>query len=224
MTEFIVDSREKFAIAHMRKLRKLGCSVKLAALPAGDYKTKYCLFERKTVADFTGSIRGQYGRTGGRMFDQAKKMIDCAVDEKLIPFLVIIGDFAEHKEKIKEYGKLNVNAIFGAIASIVVRYDINIIWNLATEDEALYVMMKIAEKVAEGKLGIPHRQSIRKVQANRKAVHVANVLRVSPKLAEKLVKKYGGLKRILLASPKSLMNISGIGPSTIARINALLGE
>lgn len=222
--DFIVDSREKFATSHSKKLRKLGCKVTLEALPAGDYKTKNCLFERKTVADFTQSIRGDYGRTGGRMFDQSKKMIDCALEEDLIPFIIIVGDFEEHKEKIKEYGKLNVHAIFGAIASVIVRYDINVVWNLTSEDEALYVMMKIAEKVEEGKLGVPHRQSIRKVHSNKQAVHVANVLRVSPKLAEMLVKKYGGLRKILLADPKSLMAISGIGPTTVARINAILGE
>jgi len=222
--KFIVDTREKFKLVWANKLKKLGCTVELKALEAGDFMTEHCIFERKTVGDFVQSMRGNYGRVGGRLFDQAHKLILFAQKTNRIPFLVIIGDFADYKEEVKQYGNLNVNAVFGAIASVIVRYDINVIWNLQGEDEAIFVMYKIAEKVAEGKLSVPHRKSVRKVHTDPKVIRVANVLGVSPKLAARLVKQFGGLRRILLASDRELMQIKGIGPSTIARIKAYIGD
>jgi len=222
--EFIVDSREKWKLVWASKLRKLGCDVRIEALEAGDFATKHTVFERKTVADFVQSMRGNYGRVGGRLFDQAHKLIRFAQRTDRIPFLVIIGDFGEYKEAVKQYGNLNVNAVFGAIASVIVRYDINVIWNLRGEDEAIFVMYKIAEKVAEGKLNVPHRQSIRKVHTDPKVIRVANVLGVSPKLAARLVQKFGGLRRILLASDQELMTVKGVGPVVLSRIKALIGE
>ena len=85
-------------------------------------------------------------------------------------------------------------------------------------------MYKIAETVAEGKLNVPHRKSVRKVHTDPKVIKVANVLGVSPKLAVRLVKKFGGLRRILLASDQDLMTVKGVGPVVLSRIKALIGE
>ena len=222
--EFVVDTREKWRLVWAQKLRQLGCKVRFEALEAGDFLTEHCVFERKTVPDFVQSMRGNYGRVGGRLFDQAHKLIQFAQRTERIPFLVIIGDFDKYREEIKQYGNLNVNAVFGAIASVIVRYDINVIWNLRGEDEAIFVMYKIAEKVAEGKLNVPHRKSVRKVHTDPKVIKVANVLGVSPKLAVRLVKKFGGLRRILLASDQELMTVKGVGPIVLSRIKAYIGD
>jgi len=217
--KFTVDVHEPSYIRD--KLKLLGCSVEVQPLEAGDYLTEQCVFERKRIDDFVMSIRGFAGRVGGRIFDQMLKMTEFCEKTKRVPFLMIVGDLAELKEKISQYGDLNVSAVFGAIASIVVRYGVNVVTTLG-EDEFLYVMVKIAEKVEEGKLGLPHRKTWREVHSNKRIAHVANVLGCSPAIAEKLLTKFGSLRRILLASDQELMSVPGIGVVTVARMKSLL--
>jgi len=223
--KIIVDSREKWKGIWAKKLKALGYDVEIRALEAGDFMTERCVFERKTTNDFIQSFRGFVSRKGGRLFDQMQKLIAYCERENKIPWLLIVGDFGLTKESLAELGiSLNVRAVFGAIASCCVRYGVNVVWNLRGEDELLFVMAKIAEKVEEGKFGVPHRKSIRRVHPNRKVNQVANVLGVGPKIAERLVQKFGGLRRILLASDAELATVPGIGPATIARIKSLIGD
>lgn len=204
-------------------LKALGHEVTVAKLEAGDYLTEKCVFERKSVEDFVQSMRGWADRIGGRLFDQMDKLYDFAERTGRVPFLMIHGDFGELKRKMQQFGELNVNAVFGAIASVVVRYNVNVVSTLSP-DEMLFTMMKIAEKVEEGKLGLPQRKSLRLVHPDRRVAHVANVLAISPRIATELLKRFGGLKGILLASDEQLLSVPGIGPVVLAKIRAILGE
>lgn len=206
----------------VKKLELLGHEVCVEKLEAGDYLIGKCVFERKSVADFVQSMRGWAGRVGGRLFDQMDKLYTFAERKELVPFLMIHGDFGQLRQEMSRYGELNVNAVFGAIASVVVRYNINVVSTLG-EDEMLFVMLKIAEKVEEGKLGLPKRKSLRLVHPDRRVAHVANVLAISPKLAERLLQHFGGLRGILLASDEELLSIPGVGPILLSKIRALLG-
>lgn len=206
----------------VKKLQLLGHEVQVEKLEAGDYLTSKCVFERKSVADFVQSMRGWADRVGGRLFDQMDKLYAFAEREGLVPFLMIHGDFGQLRDEMQKFGELNVNAVFGAIASVVVRYNINVVTTLG-EDEMLFVMLKIAEKVEEGKLGLPHRKSLRLVHPDRRVAHVANVLAISPKLAERLLQQFGGLRGILLASDEELLSVPGVGPILLSRIRALIG-
>ena len=204
------------------KLRMLGHEVVVSKLDAGDYQIDRCIFERKSVADFVQSMRGWSDRVGGRLFDQMDKLYTYAEGSGLVPFLMIHGDFGELRRQMERFGELNVSAVFGAIASVVVRYNINVVATVG-EDEMLYVMLKIAEKVSEGKLGLPHRKSLRLVHPDRRIAHIANVLAVSPRVAEQLCRRFGGLRGILLAKDEELLSVPGIGPVILAKIRAILG-
>jgi DNA excision repair protein ERCC-4 len=208
--------------AYLRdKLKLLGCTVEVRALEAGDYMTDRCCFERKSIQDFVLSIRGFAGRVGGRIFDQMQKLVDFCERTNRVPFLMIVGDLAELKQQVRPFGDVNVNAVFGAVASIVVRYGVNVVTTLG-EDEFLYVMLKIAEKVDEGKLGLPHRPSWRELHPDRKVAHVANVLGCGPTVAKRLLERFGCLRNVLLAKEEDLLSVPGIGPVTVARLKSLL--
>jgi len=220
--ELIVDSREP---PKMRRiLRTLKIPFVVRKLDAGDYEIGECVFERKTLMDFVQSIRGNSMRVGGRIFDQMDTLMEYCEENNKIPFLMVSGELADLEEIFAKFGReVNLNAIYGAIASIVVRYGINVI-QCRGDAELVEVMLKIATKVHEGKLGLPHRKSFRKVHRNRKVAHIANVLRVGPKVAERLYKKFGGIYGVLMASDQELLGVEGIGPVTLARIKALLGK
>ncbi len=88
------------------------------------------------------------------------------------------------------------------------------------------VAWKIAQKVEEGKWGVPRRQQLRDVHPDKRVALIANVLRVSPKIADRLFKQFGGLGkliRIIEEQPNKLLIIDGIGPKTIERVRKLLG-
>ena len=222
MMTLIVDSREPREIRPL--LRTLKIDYVVRKLDVGDYETDHCIFERKTVNDFLQSIRGDSVRLGGRLFDQLRELSDYAETVDKIPFLCIVGLFSNLIRQVESYGfEVNLNAICGAIASSVVRYGVTV---LQFESNVLMLrsITKIEEKISEGKLGVPHRPSFRRVHKDRRIAHIANVLRVSPKVAERLFEKFGGLYNILTANDRELLSVDGIGPITLARIKMLLGK
>jgi len=220
--DLIVDSREPIKVR--RILKTLGVKFIVRKLDAGDYETDHCIFERKTVEDFFQSIQGNRIREGAQLFDQLDRLVDYAERAHKIPFVCITGSFVELEKRALRYGyKINYEAVYGAIASILVRYGVNVL-HLAGDAQMFKVIMKIEEKIAEGKLGVPHRAVFRRIHRDRRIAHIANCLRVSPKVAERLFKRFGGLYGVLTASDQELLGINGIGPVTLARIKALLGK
>jgi len=216
-----VDTREPAVVRQI--LRTLKIPFKVSKLPSGDFATDGCVFERKDITDMFQSMKGSNMRIGGRLFDQMNGMVDYALETGRVPFLVIVGPVERLREKLPSYVEVNLNALYGAIASVIVRYGINVLW-LSDLTEALQCIWRIATKVHEGKRFLPHRKSLRLIHRDRRIAHVSNILRISPRIAERLLETYGSLRKILLADPKELVLIDGIGPVTVARLRALLDQ
>jgi len=217
-----VDTREPPEVRSI--LKSLGYRFVVKKLDAGDLETPKCVFERKDISDLFQSMRGYGMRVGGRLFDQMDRLAEYCEERGKEPFLLIVGSVEDLKRRLPDGIQINEDAIYGAVASVICRYGVNVLWierGLAT---ALYVALKLAQKVAEGKRYLPHRYSFRKVHRDKRVAHVANVLRISPRIAERLVRKFGGLRGILNASDHELLLVDGIGPATVARIRALLGD
>jgi len=210
-----VDSREKLKVRKI--LKQLGIPYRVKGLEAGDYETNECIFERKTIFDIIQSIKT------GKLFSQLRKLQQYCEETNKIGFLCVSGSLKEAEEVLAERGlKLNVKSVLGAIASSVVRYNLNVIWNLADDRELLWVINSVAEKVSEGKLGLPHRRSLPKHYENRRIAVLCDVLRISPNVAKRLLKRYGTLRNILLADTRKLALEDGVGPATVRRLRALL--
>jgi len=198
-------------------------------LNVGDLQTTKTVFERKTISDLIQSIHGQKVQQGyrkQRFFDQMHAMKTYCEATGRVGFLLISGSLKEKLKWFKERKiRLNTEAIYGAIASTVVRYGINVIW-VPTDEELVKVAWKIAQKVEEGKWGVPRRQQLRDVHPDKRVALIANVLRVSPKIADRLFKQFGGLGkliRVIEEQPNKLLIIDGVGPKTIERVRKLLG-
>jgi len=198
-------------------------------LDVGDFQTQKTVFERKSISDLIQSIHGQKVKQGyrkQRFFDQMRSMKAFCEATNRVGFLLISGSLQERQKWFKERKiRLNTEAIYGAVASTVVRYGINVIW-VPTDEELIKIAWKIAQKVEEGKWGLPHRQQLRDVHPDKRVALIANVLRVSPKIAERMFKRFGGLGkiiRIVEEDPKQLWIIDGVGAKTIERIRKLLG-
>lgn len=224
--KIVVDTREKKGV--LRILKQLGIPYTRGTLVAGDYETDNCCAERKTVKDLVGSIKGTgkgRSRKEGRLFKQMEKLADKCDETKQIPFLFVSGNIKETCEWYETRGiKVNINSLFGALASVIVRYGVHIFANFSDDKEMFYCMNSVFEKVRDGKYLMPHREQLKR-NKNKKVALWCTILRSRPKIIKQLIKKYESLEeflKILRTQPSKLELIAGIGKGTVAKWKRLL--
>jgi len=144
-----------------------------------------------------------------------------------LPWLLITGKLSDVAEDFKKRKQtLNKSAVYGAVASVMVRYAINILWTEQVASEWLAEIKSIAEKVDEGKYLLPQRKSLKQFASNRNVASICRTLEINPKLAETLNKKFGSLYGILDACknhPSNILLIDGIGMRTLQKFKELGG-
>ena len=221
-----VDTREQQNV--LKILEQLGIPYTRRTMSAGDYQTKTCLAERKTVMDLVESIKGSGKRKDykeGRFFSQMEKLRAKCDKTGQIPFLFISGDLKDAALKLKQHGlKLNKNAIMGAMASAMVRYGINVFAFFSDDKEMLYCMHSVFEKVKDGKYFLPHRAQLKR-DRNKKVALWSTILRVRPKIVRDVIKKYKTLEKflnVLKTRPNELEHIDGVGKGTVKKWKRLL--
>ena len=196
------------------------------ALDVGDYSTDHIIFERKKTSDLVASIYGRYGDTS-RLQDQCERLFTACNEKERLPWLIITGKLSDVEEQCKKRKQvLNKNAVYGAVASVMVRYNINILWTEQAASEWLPEIKSIAEKVDEGKYLLPQRKSLHQFASNRNVASICRTLEVNPKIAEILVKKFGSLYGVLDACknrPTEILIIDGIGQRTLQKFKELGG-
>lgn len=217
-----VDTREPEYIRI--QARKLGFIP--MALETGDFSTDKVIFERKEIGDFVNSTFARYGETS-RLTEQMERLFTVCQSSERIPFLLIHGRIEDVEKSFAERNqKLNRNAIYGSVASVFVRYAINIIWSEQPIDEILAEVKSIAEKIDEGKLLLPQRKKLKEFSSNRNIAVVARTFDLNPKVAELLVKRIGPLNKIVRAAevePSSIFVIEGVGSRTLRKIQEYCG-
>jgi len=220
MLKMFVDSREPLDIRKLAIKR----GFKQMALTVGDFASPMCVFERKDVGDLVNSIFARRGETP-RLFKQLNRMYAQCSAYKRIGFLLVTGKIVTVEEQFaKRKQTLNRNSIYGAIGATVVRYDMNLIWTEQPAEEWLEEIIKVAEKVEEGKLLMPKRKKLKEYSRVRSVAVVARALDISPKLAIRLVKKFGGLFGVLHAikyNPSQVLVMEGIGEKTFMKMKGL---
>jgi len=210
-----VDTREPRDVVAI--LKELGLPFIRRKLDIGDFKSPSCLFERKTFQDLSQSIMT------GHMTDQLERMYYYCADHHLIGFLCVSGTFEEAQQEAWRQGRqLNPNVFYGLFSSALVRYGVNVIWNLRDTYELLEVIWRVAEKVEEGKLDTPRLQPLRAIHPDKRIALVSSVLRVSPRIARNLLRKFRSMRGILMARDDELLLVDGIGKTTLERIKSLV--
>ncbi len=191
MRRIIVESREPEEIAAM--LRKKGLWVERKQFEPGDYliSDKICL-ERKSITDFIRSIYD------GRIFNQARRMSD--LFDRVI--LVVEGDpegILDHREK---------KILYSAIASLI----FNNVSVVQVKDRSSFVefLASLASKTEGRSEPILVRHVGRLKNDYETAIQVlCGFPGVGIKLAERLIKRFGSLRRIFSATYAELKPILG---------------
>ncbi len=184
------------------------CQIEQKNLVCGDFlvSDRVCI-ERKTVDDFSSSIVDR------RLFSQVKTLSENF--EK--PILLIEGDTL--------YGRLHPNMIRGALASVVLDWNVPILWTKDPAETAglIYWIAKreqIDEKREIALRGKKPGQTIKEQQE----FLVSGLPDTSVIRARSFLKHFKTPEKVFTATEEELQKVDGIGKKIAKRIRDLLEE
>ncbi|MBU3904863.1 MAG: hypothetical protein KJ906_01800 [Nanoarchaeota archaeon] len=182
------------------------CDLQKKMLLYGDFlvSDRVCI-ERKTTSDFISSIVDR------RLFQQLKDLKENF--EK--PILIIEGDTL--------YGRLQPNAIRGALASIVLDFQIPIIWtkDLAETVGMIYWIAR-REQIDENR-DVPIRSG-KKISTvkDQQEFLIHGLPGISLVRSRALLKYFKTPEQIFNADEKDMLKVKNVGKGTIKKIKKLL--
>ncbi|MBN1538734.1 MAG: DEAD/DEAH box helicase [Candidatus Thermoplasmatota archaeon] len=201
-----VDQRE-MPSSVVEELIRSGFKVKPLPLGEGDYRiSSRLVVERKTAQDLSDSL------VDGRLFEQVTRLRENF--ER--PMMVIEGDDPFNKRNIKK------NALYGALASITIDYNIPVMFTTGPEETAEFLMV-LARR--ENKERRPQQRSGRAKKSGLREVQIGTLSGlpgISTVLAGKMISHFGSLEKVFTASEKELTEVEGIGSRKAREIRAVL--
>ena len=201
-----MDSRES------RKVKKalygLGCDVVEQRISPADYVlSERCAVERKQIQDFLQSVYD------GRLFEQMNRLA------KAYPKSVLVVE-----GPLRSLNYLGNPAVFwGALATVTAEHEISFMFTRHAQDTAMF-LCSLARKVQKEKrkqLVVKHKPKFQTL-SQRQLLTVQNLPNIGPTRAEKLLLKFGSVRRILLAPDRDIMAVDGLGKKTVQEIRKLL--
>ncbi len=200
------DYREKGS-GVLKELIDLGIKINLEKLEVADYVLSSDVgVEYKTVKDFVDSL------VDGRLLSQVKELKKY---EK--PLLVVEGN-----EDIYSQRKVHPNAIRGMISTIIVDFNVPILYTKNFKDTAsLLAVIAKREQIKNLKEVSLHTQKPMTLKEQQEYI-VSSLPGIGPSLAKPLLKKFKSVKRIMNASEEKLKKIDLIGEKKAKRIKEVL--
>ncbi len=202
------DAREQGPI--VENLFSLGANVKIGTLKAGDFILSEDVgVERKIISDFVTSL------LDGRLFEQAKKMKENF--GKAI--LILEGSFPE----IFSVRQVNPAAIWGAFASLVLDFNLNLLFSENPGQTAELLLAIAKREQLEKKKEFSVRLDIKpKTLVDMQQFFVEGLPAVGPTLARNLLKHFGSPAAVVNASLEELQKVEGIGNKKAEEIKRIL--
>jgi ERCC4-type nuclease len=193
--KIIADTRESsFVINH---LQRLGVQISLEMISPGYYVVADGFaVERKTFDDFLRSIFDK------RLFEQVERLRGayprCC--------LLVEGDV--------DYGLGNLKnplVFWGALAKIIADQAIPIVFTM-NEKQSAEFLLSLAKKSQEKKEKLMARYKPKMYSlADRQLLAVQGLPNVGPKIADRLLRRFGTVRKVFTAHPIELRGVSGMG-------------
>lgn len=203
----IVDSRE-LGSATTRELSKYDIAITQETLSIGDFIiSDRTAVERKTVEDFVASI------IDGRLFEQVSNLKSAYE----MPILLIEGESFQTSRNIAP------EAVMGAVASVIVDFGVPVVWTRSPSESALLLLSIARREQSKGERR-PRIRMERKPEslAREQEFVIAGLPLVDTVLARRLLRAFGTIEKVFLASEQELQNVEGIGRKISDRIRKLL--
>jgi len=207
VSRIVADTREK-ASGIPELLAGRGVYVQRKMLDVGDYLVGECVIERKTAHDFISSLYS------GRLFEQAQR-----IAESYRKFMLIVeGDIQETLSDMK-----SPKAYWGALLTLALSFDFKLFFTL-DQDQTADVLSLLAARTTHRETLTP--LLVRKPRMGTERDWQLAVLEslptVGPKLADRLLRAFGSIRSIFLASRMELAVKGGIGEIRARKIQELL--
>jgi Fanconi anemia group M protein len=191
----------------VEELMRSGFKVKPLPLGEGDYRiSDRVVVERKTTQDLSDSL------IDGRLFDQMTRLRETY--ER--PMVVIEGDGLFNKRNIKK------NAVYGALASITVDFNIPIMFTSSPGETAEFLMV-LSKRESKEKRESRTQSHIKKGGLKDIQIRTLSALPgISTMLAERLISHFGTLEKVFTSTEEELREVEGIGKRKAKEIKAVL--
>jgi DNA excision repair protein ERCC-4 len=200
-----IDYREQ-ASGIIDLLKHADIRILVQRLQCGDYliNNSTCV-ERKTARDFIISI------IDGRLFDQIARLKKTDINA----LLLIEGDpFATNI-------KIDKNAVQGALISITALWNVPIVFS-SSPVETTAILLTIGRQWENArKIPLRKRRKFRKKKSKR-LFFLQGLRVIGPAKAERLLRRFGSVIKILTAGEDDLRQVKGIGKSIVSEIKAML--
>ncbi|MHA1754683.1 MAG: ERCC4 domain-containing protein, partial [Candidatus Odinarchaeia archaeon] len=205
--KIIVDSRE-IQSPVVRELSNLNVKVESAQLNEGDYLiSESTIVERKTDNDFIQSIIDK------RLFNQLIKL----KNNYETPILIIEG------ENLYSIRNIHPNAVRGALASIVLDYNIPILWSYSPEDTAKLLYFLASREQLVKKKSISLKKTKLKPSVSEMQLRLlSNLPQVNFALSRRLLEKFRKPINVFNASEEELKTVEGVGDVKAKKIKEVL--
>ncbi|OYT43277.1 MAG: hypothetical protein B6U88_01410 [Candidatus Aenigmarchaeota archaeon ex4484_56] len=186
-------------------LKNFGCNTEIKKLETADYLVSDRIgIERKTYSDFANSIKDL------RLFTQLKELKN--IFEK--PIIIIEGF---------DCIGINPNSFFGAISSIIIDYDIPIVWTKNKRESANLIYLIAKREQIEEKRNIPTRIKTKpKNPKEEQEFLICGMPNINSTLSKRLLERFGTPKKIFNATEEELMEIKGFGRKKIKKFFEVL--
>ena len=204
--KIFVDSRER----EMAKLlESLGLEVTVKNLEVGDYVVSdRVAIERKTAQDFVASIIDPQRNLFRQIADLAR-----TYDR---PVLILEGRDLYTRQ-------MNAGSIRGAMASVAVDYGVPIIPTDDKNETAEVIALLARREMREGREPKVHGHKTARTLKEQQEYLIAAIPSVGPTVAKNLLKHFGSIEKIMIASSEQLQEVEMVGPKIAQRIRELVG-
>ncbi|MGA1792366.1 MAG: DEAD/DEAH box helicase [Thermoplasmatota archaeon] len=193
----------------VEELIRGGFKVRPLPLGEGDYRVSdRVVVERKTAQDLSDSL------VDGRLFEQVTRLRE-NFDR---PLIVVEGDDPFNRRNIKK------NALYGALASITVDYNVPVIFTTGPEQTAEFLMVLARRESKEGKRPSPAARSKRNGTQDAQVRVLSGIPGISTMLAGRLISHFGSLEKVFNADMDELVQVEGIGKRKAKEIRSLLSQ
>ena len=180
--------------------------VRVRPLDAGDYLVAGAVIvERKTSVDFAVSL------VDGRLFRQAAAL----ASGPYRPIVLIEGPSPARLPDVHPH------AIEGAILSLAVMWRLPVI-HAPDPRGSLRVLRFLANQVTAASTALPRYGRRPKRPATRRLYVLQGLPGVGPALAERLIRRFGSIERVIAADEAALVQVEGLGAKRAARIRELV--
>ncbi len=190
--KIIIDYREKNSLV-IAELKKLKLEIEIRELKVADYIVNNIAIERKTISDFISSIINK------RLIRQLEEI------QQYEKKLLIVEGFDE-QELYPEKQGMHPNAIRGFLLSIILKYNVPIIFSKNYEDTAKFINVLARKKEKDSSLNVT-KKSLNKKE--RLQFILESFPGIGPKNAKKLLEKFKNLQNIINAPQEELKKIIG---------------